>query len=139
MARSIIDKCDVACIVCRVTQEEEELISDIPTNIIPNQVMDVYKVRRGRYTNVKIWSYADLGTCRKEDLFVTTAELDTVEGYKRVDFVFTDEDEEDLDLLLTLNNGKDILPTQKKEEEKVIDLNNIKAETEKKGLFDGLY
>lgn len=138
-ARSIIDKCDVACIVCRVTQEEEELISDIPTNIIPNQVMDVYKVRRGRYTNVKIWSYADLGTCRKEDLFVTTAELDTVEGYKRVDFVFTDEDEEDLDFLLTLNNGKDILPTQKKEEEKVIDLNNIKAETEKKGLFDGLY
>lgn len=138
-ARSIIDKCDVACIVCRVTQEEEELISDIPTNIIPNQVMDVYKVRRGRYTNVKIWSYADLGTCRKEDLFVTTAELDTVEGYKRVDFVFTDEDEEDLDFLSTLNNGKDILPTQKKEEEKIIDLNNIKAETEKKGLFDGLY
>lgn len=138
-ARSIIDKCDVACIVCRVTQEEEELISDIPTNIIPNQVMDVYKVRRGRYTNVKIWSYADLGTCRKEDLFVTTAELDTVDGYKRVDFVFTDEDEEDLDFLSTLNNGKDILPTQKKEEEKVIDLNNIKAETEKKGLFDGLY
>lgn len=138
-ARSIIDKCDVACIVCRVTQEEEELISDIPTNIIPNQVMDVYKVRRGRYTNVKIWSYADLGTCRKEDLFVTTAELDTVDGYKRVDFVFTDEDEEDLDFLSTLNNGKDIPPTQKKEEEKVIDLNNIKAETEKKGLFDGLY
>lgn len=138
-ARSIIDKCDVACIVCRVTQEEEELISDIPTNIIPNQVMDVYKVRRGRYTNVKIWSYADLGTCRKEDLFVTTAELDTVDGYKRVDFVFTDEDEEDLDFLSTLNNGKDILPTQEKEEEKVIDLNNIKAETEKKGLFDGLY
>ena len=138
-ARSIIDKCDVACIVCRVTQEEEELISDIPTNIIPNQVMDVYKVRRGRYTNVKIWSYADLGTCRKEDLFVTTAELDTVDGYKRVDFVFTDEDEEDLDFLSTLNNGKDILPTQEKEEEKIIDLNNIKAETEKKGLFDGLY
>lgn len=138
-ARSIIDKCDVACIVCRVTQEEEELISDIPTNIVPNQVMDVYKVRRGRYTNVKIWSYADLGTCRKEDLFVTTAELDTVDGYKRVDFVFTDEDEEVLDFLSTLNNGKDILPTQKKEEEKVIDLNNIKAETEKKGLFDGLY
>ena len=138
-ARSIIDKCDVACIVCRVTQEEEELISDIPTNIIPNQVMDVYKVRRGRYTNVKIWSYADLGTCRKEDLFVTTAEFDTVDGYKRVDFVFTDEDEEDLDFLSTLNNGKDILPTQKKEEEKVIDLNSIKAETEKKGLFDGLY
>ena len=82
MARSIIDKCDVACIVCRVTQEEEELISDIPTNIIPNQVMDVYKVRRGRYTNVKIWSYADLGTCRKEDLFVTTAEFDTVDEYR---------------------------------------------------------
>lgn len=138
-ARSIIDKCDVACIVCRVTQEEEELISDIPTNIIPNQVMDVYKVRRGRYTNVKIWSYSDLGTCRKEDLFVTTAGLDTVDGYKRVDFVFTDEDEEDLNFLSTLNNEKDILPTQEKEEEKIIDLNNIKVETEKKGLFDGLY
>ena len=28
-------------------------------------------MRRGRYTNVRIWSFSDLGTCRKEDLFVT--------------------------------------------------------------------
>ena len=49
-ARSIIDKGDIACIVSRVTPDEEELLSEITNNtgIIPNQVTDVYKVRRGR-------------------------------------------------------------------------------------------
>ena len=62
MARSIIDKGDFACICCRVTPEEEKLLVDICDEYIPNQVMDVYKNRRGRFTNVRIWSYVDLGT-----------------------------------------------------------------------------
>ena len=40
---------------------------------MPTQVQDVYKVRRGKWTNLKIWSQVDLGTCRRRDLFVTDA------------------------------------------------------------------
>ena len=44
----------------------------------PNQVTDIYKVRRGRWTEVRVWSYMDLGTCRKEDLFITDGNLNNV-------------------------------------------------------------
>ena len=137
-SRAIIDKCDVACIICRVTKEEEELISDIPSSLTPNQVMDVYKVRRGRYTNVKIWSNVDLGTCRKEDLFITTASYGPVEGYKTIDFVFEDENEEDLEFLNKLNQNN-IEIKREKESETSIDLESLMVETKEKGIFDGLY
>ena len=129
----------MACIVCRVTPEEEELIADIPTSAIPNQVMDIYKVRRGRYTNVKIWSCADLGTCRKDDLFITTASYGPVEGYKTIDFVFTDDDDKDIDFLNQLNE-KNINIIKKEENNEKIDLDNLIVDTkQQKGLFDGLY
>lgn len=72
-SRAIIDKCDIACVISRVNSEEQELLSDLITKIgiAPNQVLDIYKVRRGKYTNVRIWSDVDLGTCRKKDLFIT--------------------------------------------------------------------
>lgn len=38
---------------------------------MPNYVIDIYKARRSKYKNVKIWSFVDLGTCRVEDLFIT--------------------------------------------------------------------
>lgn len=37
----------------------------------PNVVFHIYKIRRSPYQNVKVWSYADLGTCRIKNLFVT--------------------------------------------------------------------
>lgn len=37
----------------------------------PTHVMDIYKLRRGRYKNVRIWGILDLGTGRWIDLFVT--------------------------------------------------------------------
>lgn len=102
-ARSIIDKCDIACVVSRVTPEEEERLK-VPIEemgLKPNQVLDVYKVRRGRYTNVKIWSYVDLGTCRKEDLFITDEKGRAVENFKTINFSFTEE--EDSKIPKTLN------------------------------------
>ena len=33
------------------------------------------KNRRGKYVNIRIWSYVDLGTCRMEDLFITDGNL----------------------------------------------------------------
>lgn len=94
-ARSIIDKCDIACVVSRVTKEDEEILA-IPIQkcgMKPNQVTDVYKVRRGKYTNVRIWSYVDLGTCRKIDLFVTNERLQEIDDFQYLRFEFGEEED----------------------------------------------
>ena len=87
-AISIVDKCDVASIFARTIPEEitalEPFISKYGKT--PNQVSDIYKVRRGRFTNVRIWSYFDYGTCRKKDLFITYPDYSVVEGFETIRF-----------------------------------------------------
>ena len=39
----------------------------------PTHVLDIYKMRRGRYKMVRIWTYLHLGTGQREDRFITTA------------------------------------------------------------------
>jgi replicative DNA helicase len=39
----------------------------------PTHVFDIYKNRRGRLKDVRIWSRLDLGTGERKDLFITTA------------------------------------------------------------------
>ena len=140
-ARSIIDKGDIACIVSRVTPDEEELLGEAIENIgiVPNQVMDVYKVRRGRYTNVKIWSCVDLGTCRKVDLFITDAKYKEIEEFRTIEFLFEEDGEEILNLLKQLNSNEKLI---KKEEESITEVNPIEQVDnlvkDKKGLFGDL-
>lgn len=76
-SRAIVDKVDMGCIVNRPTDEDLHIIEGLCSKV-PNSVTDVYKMRRGRYTQVRIWSYADLGTCRVEDLLVTDGKLKPV-------------------------------------------------------------
>ena len=148
-ARSIIDKCDLACVISRVTKEEEELLSDTiaKVGITPNQVMDVYKVRRGKYTNVRIWSYVDLGTCRKLDLFITDEKLNEVPGFEIMDFDFDERmnSEQINGLLVELNDDVESRkPVQKLEEETIDTLPEItveqveEEEKRSKGLFGDL-
>jgi len=40
----------------------------------PTHVLDIYKMRRGRYKMVRIWTRLHLGTGYRKDLFITTAE-----------------------------------------------------------------
>lgn len=40
----------------------------------PTHILDIYKMRRGRYKNVRIWSRIDLGNGERNDLFITTAD-----------------------------------------------------------------
>lgn len=73
-SKAIIDKGDAGYITLPVMQGElEALTSLIQTQGYkkPTHVTDVYKLRRGRWKNTRIWSLVDLGTCRMEDLFVT--------------------------------------------------------------------
>ena len=73
-SKGIVDKIDVGGISLPVTQEEHQVIDLLARKLgkdIPTQVQDIYKVRRGKYNRVRIWSKVDLGTCRTEDLFLT--------------------------------------------------------------------
>lgn len=45
----------------------------------PNIVFHIYKNRRSQLKRVRLWSRADLGTCRIEDLFVTTVNYEMIE------------------------------------------------------------
>lgn len=47
----------------------------------------MFKNRRGRWTQLRIWTKSDLGTCRKYDLFVTTPDLKPIEDFQVVDFI----------------------------------------------------
>lgn len=142
-ARSIIDKCDIACVVSRVTQEDEEILA-LPIKKYgktPNQVTDIYKVRRGRYTNVRIWSIVDLGTCRKEDLFVTNDRLQEIEDFQFLRFEFGDNLEL-FDFIKDLNNNVEkpntsFLTIEREEEVNLFE--KVEEEERKsKGLFGDL-
>lgn len=110
--RSTINKADYGCIMARPTKEELELLQN-GSNLslgTPNLVTDMFKVRDGEYTQVRIWSRMDLGTLRKEDLFITDAHLMPIEGFFcNSDFeIRTWEDEMDMELkklISDLNNG----------------------------------
>lgn len=107
-SKAIRNLVDLGCIFARVTPDELQLISKFIDNfgLKPNIVTDVYKNRRGRWTNIRIWSYYDYGTCRKQDLFVTSATMkEKLEDFVIMDF--KNQDEQDFSDLLTLyNNGK---------------------------------
>ena len=56
------------------TPEELENIADVLTTMHyqkPNVVMDIYKNRRGKMCNIKIFRYFDYGTCRSQDIIAT--------------------------------------------------------------------
>jgi len=86
-AKSIADKADMGYGMQRISDKawnailpglraaaREGIISyDIFDNR-PTHVLDIYKMRRGRYKMVRIWTRLHLGTGEREDLFITTAE-----------------------------------------------------------------
>ena len=80
--RSTINKADNGAIMARPSKEELTLLGNITNQYgVPNMVTDIFKVRSGAWSQVRIWSYVDLGTMRKKDLFITDSNLDTIEGF----------------------------------------------------------
>lgn len=71
--RSTINKADYGFIMSRPTAQELTQISEYSKQCHqePNLVTDVFKVRSGEYTQLRIWSYFDYGSLRKKDLFAT--------------------------------------------------------------------
>lgn len=92
----------------------------------PNVVTDVFKNRRGRWNQVRIWSYFDKGTCRKYDLFITSDRMKPLNEFFIVDFK-RNTNIEIQDLLQLYNNGEvvnnDVIKPYIKEDEQI--LNNF--------------
>ena len=85
-AKSIADKADIGYVMTKVSEKawnsikstleqavrEKTLDPSVLTDR-PSHVLDIYKMRRGRYKMVRIWTYLHLGTGERRDIFITTA------------------------------------------------------------------
>ncbi len=94
-AKSIADKCDIGFVMSRVNPKnlqgllavwrgavqshilDAKYVTD--SSYFPTHVLDIYKMRRGQYKNVRIWIQLDLGTGQRRDLFVTTANNEPIQ------------------------------------------------------------
>ena len=80
--RSTINKADDGMIMARPTKEELEVLEPIITTYgKPNLVTDIFKVRSGEWTQVRIWSMMDLGRMKREDLFITDSRLEVIQDF----------------------------------------------------------
>ena len=87
-SKAVADKCDMGYVMTRIPEKFWESIqkslheairdgriedaSIFDTNK-PTHVLDIYKMRRGRYKMVRVWTKLDLGTGERKDIFVTDA------------------------------------------------------------------
>ena len=116
-SKSIRNLVDLGCIMARTTDEELQEVSKFIDSfgVKPNIVTDVYKNRRGRWTNIRIWSYYDYGTCRKTDLFITSASMrERIDDFTIMEF--KNVEEQNFNSLLKDFNGRG--KVEEKEEEK---------------------
>jgi len=85
-SKAVADKCDMGYVMTKVSEKGWNTLvpnlkaavraGTIPQNILenpPTHVLDIYKMRRGRYKMIRIWTRLHLGTGEREDLFITTA------------------------------------------------------------------
>ena len=81
-SRAVINKADIGMVMARPTREELDFFASAGLEM-PTIVTDIYKVRSGEWTQVRIWSQVDLGNLRKRDLFMTDARLELIKDYEK--------------------------------------------------------
>jgi replicative DNA helicase len=96
--RSTINKADNGAIMARPTKEELETLEPITSSYgKPNLVTDIFKVRSGEWTQVRIWSIVDLGRMRRDDLFITDSRLEVINDFYTGDeYNISDFEDEEL-------------------------------------------
>ena len=87
-AKAIADKADMGYVMTRITDKcwntlQSDLKAAVRDGTIPAEsleeatrpthVLDIYKMRRGRYKMIRIWTHLHLGTGERKDLFITNA------------------------------------------------------------------
>ena len=118
-SKAVADKVDVGVITTWIEKEERDIIETVANKLncqIPNYVTDIYKARRSKYKNIKIWSKVDLGTCRMVDLFATDEEYNLIEDFE----------------ILIYENDKSKCESSKNEEKEKNDVIEEKKETKKR-------
>jgi replicative DNA helicase len=96
-SKAIADKIDFGVIAIKLTEEDKEKIEPLlladGINELPNIVLDIYKNRRGRIVNAKIFRIFDYGTCRTKDLIMTDTNFNKWNlGVGRIDYNFQMQD-----------------------------------------------
>lgn len=81
-SRAVINKADIGMVMARPTREELDFFASAGMEV-PNIVTDIYKVRSGEWTQVRIWSQIDLGNLRKLDLYMTDSRLEVINDYEK--------------------------------------------------------
>ena len=81
-SRAVINKADIGMVMARPTKEEIDFFASTG-EAIPNLVTDIYKVRSGEWSQVRIWSVVDLGTLHKEDLYITNSRLEVITDFEK--------------------------------------------------------
>lgn len=80
--RATINKADNGAIMARPTKEELEALAPLTSSYgLPNMVTDIFKVRSGEWTQVRIWSIMNLGTLKRKDLFLTDSRLELIKDF----------------------------------------------------------
>ena len=93
-SKAIADKADIGFIMTKISQKnlntyQVEWKKAARQGILdpkyvesseyqPTHVIDIYKNRRGRYKNIRIWTRLNLGTGERQDLFMTSAENEPI-------------------------------------------------------------
>ena len=124
-SKGIVDKIDVGGISLPVTQDEHNLIDPVARKLnkdLPTQVQDLYKIRRGKYNRVRLWSKVDLGTCRTEDLFLTDQSGNEIPIVKN-EYLYYDE-------MGSIINQNNLISERKEESEEIKELKKKTVEKE---------
>ena len=111
-SRAVINKADVGCVMARPTKDELKILASVSDQFgyQPNIVTDIYKLRGGENTQTRVWSYMNLGTLRKQDLFVTNSRMEVVDiDYRKNIYAIDEEISETIAPLLANLNGGVIL------------------------------
>jgi replicative DNA helicase len=135
-SRAIVDKVDMGCIVNRPSDDDLHMVGEFCTKI-PNTVTDIYKMRRGRYTQVRIWSYTDLGTCRTEDLLITDGKLKPV-SITIIKQEYPEDRWDIADMVMKLNNGEVEEPHDAPAPTSFTERTRERIEEKNNNLFGGL-
>jgi replicative DNA helicase len=91
-SKAIADKIDFGVVAVKVDEEEKEKVRDLlradGIKEDPNVVIDIYKNRRGRVVNAKLYRIFDYGTCRTKDLMLTDTNYNKIHGIGRIERKF---------------------------------------------------
>ena len=146
-SKAIADKADVGSIVVRIGTEEKAIIEPICQQLglpIPTHVTDVYKNRRSDYTQVKIWSRIDLGTCREQDILITNGFYEIIEDFEVIKYNYTGTYEipdfiksEEIKQQEKNKEIEEIEEKEKESENMVIKIEDIKEPIEELPPFSG--